>query len=381
MSRLRIDSADIRDADLFQILLDNFPDMIHSIDTSGNIVYANRKATELLGYAHEELLSMNVRQIYADQVLESLETGFSNLKQEGEMSVESLLKAKDGGEIPVEIRSFSIYRDDGTFLRTFSILRDIRAIKELRKGLVHAGRLAAIGELASGVAHDINNPLTVILMSNEVCIRILEQAEFPETENVGRLKSSTRDVERATESIRNLVDHLRTFSRGVAETYTPIDVFDSIGDALFIDKNKIMECGVTVINRVSKGLYYVNGSRNQLEQVFVNLISNACDAMIERPERELTFSVGSAERDDRDILRFDVSDTGTGMPQKLLDEVFESFFTTKPAGEGTGLGLPISRTIIQEHGGDIEVESEPDKGTTIAVYLPRVAPDQDKANP
>ena len=153
MSRMRIQDIEIRDADIFEILLDNFPDMIHSIDHEGNIVYTNRTASNLLGYTGEELLQMNVREIYAEEVLIALEKGFSDLKQKGDKRVESILKAKDGKKIPVEIRSFSIYDDEGNFIRTFSILRDIREIKELQNSLVHAGRLAAIGELSSGVAH------------------------------------------------------------------------------------------------------------------------------------------------------------------------------------------------------------------------------------
>ena len=114
---------------------------------------------------------MSVYEIYAEEVQEAVKAGFSNLKQKGDKTVESVLQAKDGEVIPVEIRSFSIYDDDGEFIRTFSILRDIRPIKELQASLVHTSRLAAIGELSSGVAHDINNPLTVILVSNEMILR------------------------------------------------------------------------------------------------------------------------------------------------------------------------------------------------------------------
>lgn len=156
MSRMRIDNADITNAQIFEILLDNFPDIIHSVDDDGNIVFTNRRAESLLGYTRDELLSMNVRSIYSDEVLKKVDKGFNELKKKGDYSVESVLKAKDGTPIPVEIRSFSIYDDDGNFLRTFSILRDIRPIKELQNSLVHAGRLAAIGEMASGVAHDIH---------------------------------------------------------------------------------------------------------------------------------------------------------------------------------------------------------------------------------
>ena len=141
---MRIQEIEIPDADIFKILLDNFPDMIHSIDDDGNIVYTNKSAEALLKYTREELLSMNIRQIYADEILEAVEKGFTELKERGDKTVESLLKTKDGTRIPVEIRSFSIYDDEGRFIRTFSILRDIRKIKELQSSLIHAGRLLSV---------------------------------------------------------------------------------------------------------------------------------------------------------------------------------------------------------------------------------------------
>jgi PAS domain S-box-containing protein len=372
MSRMRIDQVEIRDADIFEILLDSFPDMIHSVDEEGRIIYTNKRAESLLGYTKEELLSMNVRQIYADEVRDSLERGFTDLKERGDKSVESLLKAKNGTTISVEIRSFSIYDDEGNFLRTFSILRDIREIKELQNSLVHAGRLAAIGELASGVAHDINNPLTVIVLSNEMVLREIDMLKTSCGASVERLKSHAEDVQKATGSIRKLADHLRNFSRGMAEKYEPIDLFDSIADGLFITHSKVQSAMVTARNNVKKGHHFASGLSNQLEQVFVNLISNACDAMVDRPKRELTISVVPCARDGINYWKCDITDTGTGVPPELREEIFESFFTTKEKGKGTGLGLSISRGIVRDHKGDIELTSETGVGSTFSVLLPQI---------
>jgi len=373
---MRIDQIEIRDADIFEILLDNFPDMIHSIDEQGNIIYTNKTAERLLGYSRDELLTMNIRQIYADEVLEALKRGFTDLKERGDKTVESLLKAKDGAKIPVEIRSFSIYDDEGRFLRTFSILRDIRKIKELQNSLVHAGRLAAIGEMASGVAHDINNPLTVILLSNEMLAKELgRMPDTPPNASVERSKSFAKDIQRASGSIQKLANHLRTFSRGRAEAFQLMDCYDSLADALFITNNKILASGVVVRNEVQKCLYFVSGCPNNIEQVFVNLIGNACDAMSGRPKRELSIAIKAERLDDGiDYWRYDVTDTGAGIPEELQEDIFQSFFTTKEKGKGTGLGLSISRGIVRDHKGDIKVQSKLDQGTTFSVYLPQVAP-------
>ncbi len=372
MSRMRIQDIEIRDADIFEILLDNFPDMIHSIDQEGNIVYTNRTASILLGYSGEELLQMNVREIYADEVLKALEEGFSDLKEKGDKRVESLLKAKDGTEIPVEIRSFSIYDDEGNFLRTFSILRDIREVKELQNSLVHAGRLAAIGELSSGVAHDINNPLTVILLSNEMMLKELERDHSDPISMIEKVTGHATDIQRASKSIQKLADHLRTFSRGMAEKYENLDLFDVLADALFITSNKINRSGITFDNSLKKGDLIVNGMSNQLEQVFINMIGNACDAMTDSEKRNLSIKASSTEWDNVPCWRIEFSDTGKGIPEDLHEDVFHSFFTTKEKGKGTGLGLSISRGIIRDHKGEIYLESKEGKGSSFFILLPKV---------
>lgn len=372
MPRMRIDAIEIRDADIFQRLLDNFPDIIHSVDDDGNIIYTNKKAEALLGYSREELLSMNIRQLYADELLGDVEQGFSDLKERGDKEIpDSLLKAKDGVKIPVEIRSFSIYDDDGRFLRTFSILRDTRKIKELQNSLVHAGRLAAIGEMASGVAHDINNPLTVILLSNEMALREIEKTQCGLETPQARVKSYVQDVQKASRSIQKLADHLRNFSRGMAEKYEIIDLYDSISDALFITNNKLQSNGVELKCDIRKGRNLINGCSNHIEQVFVNLIGNACDAMSDRDERVLTISIESHCRDGLAYWRCDVVDTGAGIPPELHEDVFHAFFTTKEKGKGTGLGLSISRGIIRDHKGDIDLHSKPGCGAVFSVFLPQ----------
>jgi PAS domain S-box-containing protein len=342
--------------------------MIHSIDQEGNIVYANKTAETMLGYSQDELMTMSIWEIYADEIMDAVREGFKNLKQRGDARVESILKDKDSNRIPVEIRSFSIYDDEGTFIRTFSILRDMRPIKELQNNLVHAGRLAAIGELASGVAHDINNPLTVVTVSSEM---MLSQLRGDEEVELDTLKGWSEDIQKASRSIGKLSEHLRDFSRGIVEEYEPIDIYDVIEDSLFITSNKIHTSRVALQNTVTKGRHYTLGSPNQLEQVFVNMVSNACDAMTERDTRVLTLSMSDTVTDDVDYWACEISDTGSGIPPEVVENIFQSFFTTKPKGKGTGLGLSISRGIARDHNGDIQVASTPDVGTLFSILLPK----------
>lgn len=369
MSRMRIDNREIRNADIFETIIDHFPDIIHSADGEGNLVFANNMAEKLLGYALDDYVTMNVRQLYSDEVLEDLEKGFADLKESGESSVESALKDRDGNRIPVEIRSFGIYDDEGKFIRTFSILRDIRQIKELQASLIHAGRLAAVGELASGIAHDINNPISVIKLSLEACrddmANLVEGAG--DDDRVASVAETFEDIDRAADAVNKLVSHLRSFSRGMAEQKELVDLGQNIDDALFLTKSRVMRHSVKIDNQVPMRRHYTAGGANHIEQVFANLIANACDAMAGRKERQLTIGIESADVDGRAFWEIFVRDTGAGMPPEVRDHVFQSFFTTKPDGEGTGLGLSISRGIVHDHGGEIRVESTEGEGTTFLV--------------
>ncbi|NQT92491.1 MAG: GHKL domain-containing protein, partial [Lentisphaerae bacterium] len=238
--------------------------------------------------------------------------------------------------------------------------------------LVHAGRLAAIGELASGVAHDIDNPLTVIVLSDEMILRLYKKAE-QEGEHVPQEKicALANDVLRASASIRKLSNHLRNFSRGMSEKREYVDLYDSIGDALFMTNNKIVVNNVNVRTEVGKGQHFIYACPNHIEQVFINLVSNACDAMAQQEERQLLFTVTSQEHDGSDCWACRVADTGMGIPEPIRKEIFNSFFTTKEPGKGTGLGLSICRGIVAEYSGTIEIASSTGEGTVFTVLLPK----------
>jgi PAS domain S-box-containing protein len=373
MSLMRIDNREIRNADIFQTIIDHFPDIIHSVDGEGNIVFANNMAEELFGYPLEKLLTMNVRELYADEVLEALEEGFEDLKETGETAVESMLKTARGETIPVEVRSFCIYDDDGAFIRTFSILRDIRKLKDLQQSLLHAGRLAAIGELASGIVHDISNPLGVLqfcLSNMEKQVGRLKQDGATAQKSIGDLEETKGDMTHAIQSISRLVKYLNNFSRRVADSKEYIDLGHSIGEALFLTKSRTQKASVHVYNSVETGRYFTRGSTNHIEQVFANLISNAVDAMAGEPRRELTLSVEEEKNDDNRYWKFLIGDTGKGIPPEIQNSIFESFFTTKDRDKGTGLGLAIVRGVARDHGGKISFQSS-DEGTRFSLSLPQ----------
>jgi len=364
-------TVDLGSVEAFKILVEDFPDMIHSVNQDGQIVYVNRMASLLLGYTHDELMAMNIRQLYPQEILEAVEEGFKEVKlYAGEKRIESQFLSKDGTRIPVELRTLAIRDEQKIFVRTFTVSRDLRKFKEMQDHLIHAGRLAAIGELAAGVVHDLNNPLTAIVMVAEI---MKKNAENPAT-TLQEFRDQTNQysdiITDSAGSMGAITTRLRDFARGVKEQHQPVDIFDPIQDAVFIMGHRFRHANINVTRKMSKNRHWVMGDRNQIEQIFLNLFANACDAMDESETRTLSIEVTPVTRDDEMFWCCAVKDTGKGIPPDQQDHVFDSFFTTKPHGRGTGLGLSIVGTIIKEHNGCVWLESEVGKGTTFFILLP-----------
>jgi PAS domain S-box-containing protein len=367
---VKLDGTPFDTAGLFDSLIENFPDMIHSVDESGSIVYFNRTATQLLGYTESELRLMNIRQLYPPEIIEAVEKGFSEVKQSGEKHVESLFMAKDGTRIPVELRTLVIRDESGRFAQTFTVSRDLRKLKEMQEHLIHTGRLAAIGELAAGVVHDLNNPLTAVILASSIMKKVADSPNTPPQELREQTSLYCETIGESASTMENLTTRLRDFSRGVKEQHSPVDLFDPIHDAIFILAHKVRSNNIQVRCPLIKAKHWVLGDRNQIQQVFLNLFANACDAMAQSNLRELTVDIRADAIDDKPFWHCEVRDTGEGIQQELQEKVFKSFFTTKPRGKGTGLGLSIARSILKEHNGDIRLASERGKGTTFSVLLP-----------
>ena len=217
-------------------------------------------------------------------------------------------------------------------------------------------RLAMIGRLAAGVAHEINNPLTGVLTFSHL-LREKENLDEQDKEDLDLIINETT---RVGEIVRGLLD----FARERAVEKEPLDVNDAVQQAVRLLGNRKAFQQVVVNEDLAGNLPRVAGDMNQLQQVLLNLSFNACAAM----PNGGALTIGTSLRDGRVLVR--VADTGCGIKTEHLDRIFEPFFSTKPVGEGTGLGLSISYGIVQQHGGDLKVESEEGKGTTFTIVLP-----------
>ena len=231
------------------------------------------------------------------------------------------------------------------------------ALKEAQSALVQSEKMAAFGQLGAGIAHEIKNPLAGILGCAQISLRKLEGNP--------RLHRNLSLIEKETKRCRAIIENLLKFARQEKAVFEPIEINRVVDDAVAIVRHQLELQGVKLERRLAEGLPMVHGNANQLQQVVMNLLMNSGQAMEGHPgEVVVTTSRSGIGR-----IEIRVADTGPGMTREVRERIFEPFFTTKPGGKGTGLGLSVSFGIIQDHGGEISVRSEPGRGATFLITL------------
>jgi PAS domain S-box-containing protein len=359
-------------------ILSSVGEGILGLDANGNVAFANATATRLLGYEADELcgLPLHTLQSSEDARQDSSDAASSPLdailgSTGGQSVVTATWRRGDGTTFPIEYVATPVHDVRG---RSGAILafRDISERKGLEEQLRQAQKMDAIGQLAGGVAHDFNNLLTVISGYGELLAQELKSSE-PE-------RSYLAEITKAGERATSLTQQLLAFSRRQVLTPELLDLSLVVSDTESMLRRLIGEdIELVVVLRSSVGRVRVD--RGQIQQVLLNLAINARDAMPKGGR--LTVEVTSTLVDEayaRTHLSLSpgqyavliVSDTGCGMDAATRARIFEPFFTTKPPGVGTGLGLSTVYGIVKQSGGDIWVYSEPDRGSTFKVYLPRV---------
>jgi signal transduction histidine kinase len=260
-------------------------------------------------------------------------------------------------------------------------------LRDTQAQLVQSGKLSSIGELASGVAHELNQPLMVIRSNSQLIQRKLQKNEL----NGEELSEQITSINRNTKRMMNIIDHLRAFSRQSQKTFSPVNINQVLEDAFLMVGEQLRIRNIDVKWHLDSKLPMINGDANQLEQVFLNLITNARDAMISIVEcgmengdltsdstdvafkGKLEIITRPGDKDNQQSKGFVeilLRDNGGGIPADSVDKIFDPFFTTKEVGKGTGLGLSISYGIIKDHGGEIHVADTGKEGTTFRVRFP-----------
>ena len=356
-----------------QAILDTAVDGIITIDNLGIIDSVNSATEEMFGYRAEELIGHNVKELMPDSYRENhdafldayLETKKRKIIGIGR-EVEG--RRKDGSLFPMDLSvSEFIVADERRFM---GLMRDIserkRVEREARRHLdelAHASRLSALGEMATGIAHEVNQPLAAIVSYAQACLNMIASKNADESVIKGALEQISSQGRRAGD----IIHRLRHFVRKGQPERSAVDVNLAVKNVLALFGHELKSSGVELSLKLGSGLPQVIADRVQVEQVVLNLISNAIEAVAQQPSgrRQVTITTRPANDQGVEVC---VTDSGPGLTGESPEQLFETFYTTKPYG--MGVGLSISRSIIEAHGGRLWAESDPDGGLEVRFTLP-----------
>jgi histidine kinase len=350
----------------YRAIFDNIPNPVFILDRrSLRILDCNQSVREVYGYSKEELIG----------------SSFLNLFEEGEhqnyaleLRNSSILNhvrqaTRDGRSIFVNIRvSPYEYLGRRALLVTSS---DVIGLMAIKQQLIQASKLATLGEMATGIAHELNQPLSVIKTASSFLLNWYRKGERPNDEV---LRAMIEEIDGHVDRAAGIIGHIRLFGRKSEAVREPADINQILQQALSIFSQQLKLRSIEVKEDYAADLPSIFADSNRLEQVFINLLINARDAIEEKREchaqGDVTQRIEIATRYQHGMVRVEIRDTGVGVAPGLVDKIFEPFFTTKPVGRGTGLGLAISYGIVQDHQGSLRLETVEGEGSTFIVQFP-----------
>ena len=371
---------------MFKEMFDNVNDEIIILDTSGRIVNVNQRSFDLTGHLPDEIIGLTIDEvgIFEEEELVTLHDLIVDSLVHGTAMwslVELEAKHKDGYKVPLEMSSRPIMSNDGGLEGYLSLLRNIserkqaeeelaRVKKEKDAQLIQSTKLASLGEMATGIAHEINQPLNVIKMTATGLLGFMRKGKRIDPE---MLKEELEKTDHQIERMRVIIDHLRSFARESSDVHSELLAINTPLEGCFTLMGQQLRLRDIDVQMELEEVPMIVADSNKLEQVFLNVINNARDAMCELPQTSETdhsriLKVRSFVENGNAVVTF--SDTGGGIPKEHQDRIFEPFFTTKEVGKGTGLGLSISYNIIKELNGNLDFSVEEGVGTTFRVALP-----------
>lgn len=345
----------------FRNFFENSKDIIYFCDKNGNITNINSSGIALLGLREPDH-SQNFHDLFANT--EDLNAYLHTLKKKGFISdLEIECKGNIEGTKRILITANAIYDDNGIFVGCEGIGKDMTHLRTMTEQLINQEKMASVGQMAAGVAHEINTPLGIILGYTQLMMDDFEERSETHT--------SLTVVERQTKACRKIVADLLKFSRQADSSKASIDLNNIITEVLAVTEHSLNINQVDIIRDFEDNLPQIVGDAEKLHQVFINLFNNAQHAMEDGGEIYVTTRVVD------DQIETSVRDTGTGIPEEIKNKIFDPFFTTKDVGKGTGLGLSVTYGIIKDHGGRIQVESPVIdhnntnvQGTAFHIWLP-----------
>jgi PAS domain S-box-containing protein len=368
LTQRKLMEKELREAyDFMNKIVQSSPNSITATDMKGNTLIWNQAAEETLGYKAGDVIGkMNIRKIYPEGVARKV---MQMLRRDeyggvGRLSSYPMVYVRHDGEVVEGNLSAAIIYDAkgkeiasvGSFVDLRDRLEMERALRYTQEQLLQSEKLAAMGRLTSQIAHELNNPLYGIMNTLE----LLKTEISPENRRRKILEMALSETVRLSDLLRKML----SFSKPDQEERHPVEINSVLDEILLLHEKQLKENDINIKYRLAEGLGLVKASKNQLRQVFLNMVANARDAMTNGGT--LTVTTGS----DGDNVAIDITDTGYGIREEHIDKIFDSFFTTKGEVKGVGLGLSVCYGFIQDHGGDIEVKSQEAVGTTFTITLP-----------
>jgi two-component system NtrC family sensor kinase len=348
-------------------LIESSVDGIIVTNTKGDILIFNKGAENILGYKADEVAGkMNIRSIYepgvAKEVMEKLRS--PDYGDVGKLTSFPIFhRRKDGELIEGDLSASIIYDENGKEIASVGIFKDLRErlgiereLQKTQQALLQSEKLAAMGRLTSQIAHELNNPIYGIMNTFE----LLKTEIPPENKRRKILELALSETQRLAEMLRNML----SFSKPEEEKRRPVKLNELIDGILLVMEKQMRESNIKVETFFDDEIPEVMASTNQMRQVMLNILKNAKEAM----PKGGTLTIGTKREDNKVLIQ--IQDTGVGIPEGIRDKIFDAFFTTKQKVKGVGLGLSVCYGIIKDHGGEIKVESEEEKGTTFTISLP-----------
>jgi PAS domain S-box-containing protein len=366
----RLQEQYIKSEEKYRTLFNSDPHPIFILDgKTFKILDMNHRAMDSYGYSHKELLELTFLQL-GDETDEELTRGLQKLAEDQSLLFTKKRHHRKGGQPFFVNVNISLARY-GTGHIIIATTTDITEVVEKETQLIQAGKMTTLGVMAAGMAHEINQPLNVIQVCADYFLKMLKRGAKIEDDD---LRSMANDIVANVERATGVIKHVRDFARQSEPVRSRVNLNDPIKDVFKVLGHQLKVHEIDVTLDLDPDLPEIIAEHNRLEQVFINLVSNAIDAMDEKSHQP-EGSDKSKELSIKSILEngqvaLYVSDTGIGMSEEVQAKLFEPFFTTKKVGKGTGLGVSISYGIVKDYDGDIEIESQVGKGTTFKLTFP-----------
>ncbi|MHC4132665.1 MAG: PAS domain S-box protein [Planctomycetota bacterium] len=350
----------------FRNYIDNAPDGVMVVNREGRFIDANKAACQITGYPKEDLLNLSITDILTPESQQAGIDHFNNVTNFGCASSEMLYKTKDGNLGYWNVDTVKLSED-----RFLGFIKDITERKKAEQQvqthqteLAHAWRLNTMGEMSTGMAHELNQPLCAVLNYAQACSRLVKDKEQL---NSNQLDEALEQIITQTTRAGEIIRRIRHLVGKREPEMMPVGINEIVREVLDMETSEAEQQYISIETQLDEHLPGIMADRIEIEQVILNLVRNAFEAMnqIEPGDRHLT--IKTTKTDDNKVM-FDIRDNGKGLSPDDTEKVFDSFFTTSP--NGLGIGLSISRTIIEAHNGHLWAESNPDRGATFKFTLP-----------